>query len=437
MRTQTSYRSYTLAKAGLAAAYLWYVWDFFRIHRAIQHGLSSLLHPPATMAFVGIAPMDEALRSWAEALSRPAMTAVFLGAAPVAMGLYAWGRHRWLQAAVGLWASFSLIALSAIAGAFVTTADIWLHFSFLAYALAALVSPGWDEEGAGLSRQAWALNPTLSSTYAWLLVLLQFTVYFYAGVSKLAYGWEPWTTGRALQNLAYDHAMRASVQGLVLPGWIALGLCYVTLAQRLIVPFGFFLGDRGRFWSALCLGSMHLGYALLMHVNSFPLIGIASLLMVWPPSRQAPHAAPVAESRSSLRPLAIYVFSAWLLLEPARLIVSNVAFPGEAKLLLAPVWNMFADGGVNAAGRWRLVLETPQGKLDATGIPLSLLPGTWRDRFYIDHLYRDLLNGTPPPGSSGDLLVTTARRLYAEQATAAHADPTILYSGFDLYDLKR
>lgn len=433
MRTQTSYRSYTCAKAGMAAAYLWYVWDFYRIHLSIRNGLAELLHPPQTMLFVGSEAWDVQLRALAEALSRPGMTLGFLLAAPVAMGLYLWGRRRWVQVAVGLWVSFSMVALSAIAGAFLTTADIWVHFVFLAYALAALLQgpSGWEEDEPGYDRERWARNPTLSSTYAWLIVLLQFTVYFYAGVSKLTYGWGPWTTGRALQNLAFDHSMRGFVQGWAVPGWMALALCYVTLAQRLIVPFGFFLGPRWRFWSALCLTAMHTGYALLMHVNSFPLIGVACLLMVFPPERPA---APRPATPSPSRQLVILAFSAWLVLEPARLIITDVALPGEAKLMLAPVWNMFADGGVHAGGSWRLIFEVPGGKVDATGIPLKLLPGLWRDRFYVDHLYHDLLGGEPQPGSSAELLVSAARRRFAEEQSAAHADPAIYSSGFDLYE---
>ena len=86
----------------------------------------------------------------------------------------------------------------------------------------------------------WRDNPALSSTYAWLVVLLQFCVYFYAGINKLLDGWVPWTTGVALQNLAFDSSMHEFVRGTHVPYWLSLILCYVTLVQRLIVPFGFF-----------------------------------------------------------------------------------------------------------------------------------------------------------------------------------------------------
>jgi len=42
-RYQTPYRFYTLAKAGFALAYFWYMLDFFRIHAALLNGLSALL----------------------------------------------------------------------------------------------------------------------------------------------------------------------------------------------------------------------------------------------------------------------------------------------------------------------------------------------------------------------------------------------------------
>src|SRR6202012_3389958 len=100
-------------------------------------------------------------------------------------------------------------------------------------------------------------------------------------INKLVDGWTPWTTGVALQNLAIDSSMHDFVRGTHVPYWLSLILCYVTLGQRLVVPFGFFL-KRYRIWSVLILGTMHIGYAILMQVNLFPVVGIASLLLILP-----------------------------------------------------------------------------------------------------------------------------------------------------------
>src|SRR5580658_2174005 len=180
--------------------------------------------------------------------------------------------------------SFSMISLNCLVGVFSSTVDVWVNLVFVIYGLVALVSPAdeWEKSEAGLSLARWRDDPQLASAFAWLVVWLQFLVYFFAGVNKLVLGWVPWTTGVALQNLAIDSSIHDFARGTHVPYWISLVLCYVTLIQRLVVPFGFFF-MRYRFWSVLILGTMHVGYAILMNVNLFPLIGIASLLMILPP----------------------------------------------------------------------------------------------------------------------------------------------------------
>jgi hypothetical protein len=66
-------------------------------------------------------------------------------------------------------------------------------------------------------------------------------------------------------------------------------------------------------------------------------------------------------------------FSLHLLLESAQLtIFSPKAW--ENKLMAVPAWGMFADGGVSSGGKWRLLLETPQGEVDGTALSLQPLP---------------------------------------------------------------
>ncbi len=198
-RYLTSYRFYTLAKLGFGLGYLWYIGDFFRIHVAIWHQLSVLPPDHSEVIFSGNSQLDVFLRPAAVFLGGKAMAWVFVLVSPMAAGLYVWGRHRWLQLAVGCWMSFSMISLTALIGVFNTTANIWLNYIFVFYSLTALIcfTDEWENRESGFSLVKWRNNPALSSTYAWLVVLLQFSVYFYAGINKLLDGWVPWTTGVA------------------------------------------------------------------------------------------------------------------------------------------------------------------------------------------------------------------------------------------------
>jgi Vitamin K-dependent gamma-carboxylase len=444
-RYQTSYRFYTLAKIGFALAYLWYIWDFFRIHVAIWDQLSPLLSDPSDIIFSGNPYWDVFLRRIAIFLNGKAIVWIFVLTSPLAVGLYLWGRNKWLQFAVGCWMSFSMISLTALVGIFTSTVDIWVNLAFVIYSLIALTSPAdeWEKCESGLSLARWRDDPSLASAYAWLMVLLQFAVYFFAGVNKLIYGWKPWTTGVALQNLAFDSSMHEFVRGTSVPYWLSLILCYITLLQRLVVPFGFFF-RRYRFWSVLILGTMHIGYAILMYVNLFPLIGMASLLLIlpprtWPRPRASAKAAPpggkmVSSHRQTtlVKDIVIGLFSLWLVMESSRLTLFS-AMPWENKLMVVPAWRMFADGGVFAGGKWRLILVTPHGKVDATDIALQALPHLWRDRFYIDTIFHDLLNKHTAPGSLVDRLIQSTEKTYRDRQLQLNESPVVLNVSFDLY----
>jgi hypothetical protein len=143
----------------------------------------------------------------------------FALSSPVAAGLFLWGRHKWLQLAVGCWISFSMISLNCLVGVFSSTVDVWVNLVFVTYSVVALVIPAdeWEKSEAGLSRARWRDNPTLTSAFAWLVVWLQFLVYFFAGVNKLVFGWIPWTTGVALQNLAIDSSIHDFARGTHIP----------------------------------------------------------------------------------------------------------------------------------------------------------------------------------------------------------------------------
>jgi hypothetical protein len=439
-----------LSKIGFSVAYLWYVSDFFRIHIAIWNQLSLLLPDPRNIVLSGNPQLDAVVRGMAIFLSGRAMVWAFALSSPVAAGLFLWGRHKWLQLAVGCWISFSMISLNSLVGVFSSTVDVWVNLVFVTYSLVALVSPAdeWEKSEAGLSLSRWRDNPSLASAFAWLVVWLQFLVYFFAGVNKLVFGWIPWTTGVALQNLAIDSSFHDFARGTHIPYWISLILCYVTLLQRLVVPFGFFF-RRYRFWSVLILGTMHLGYAILMNVNLFPLIGIASLLMILPPrtstlprviskttssggQRVSPARRTVALKAAWVENTVICLFAVGLALESARLTHFD-ALPWENKLMITPGWKMFADGGMVAGGEWRIILSTPRERIDATDIALQALPHLWRDRFYINIIFSDLLNRNTGPGSLVDRLARSTMKMYRERQLRSNLRPMMGNCGFELY----
>jgi hypothetical protein len=400
----TSYRFYTLAKIGFSLAYLWFITDFFRIHVAYWNGLSSLLsNSSETVPSVNFS-LDDLFAG------KICVWVVFV-ASPFIAGLYLWGRHRWLQLAVGSWMNLSMISMISFVGIFCSTADIWLSYVFLTYSLSALICPSseWSSREPGFSRVMWREDPILRSTYAWLIVLVQFTVYFFAGVNKLVFGWEPWTTGTALQNLSIDSSMHDYCRGIPVPFWISFILCYITLMQRFVVPFGFFF-MRYRGWAVLILGAMHAGYDLLMQVAIFPVIGVSSLLMIVPPrslalplfslpSLHQPRAVRrLLQNNTPLRllpRLVLILFSISLLLESTRMTISPGTF-WENRLIVVPAWRMFADGGENAGESWRLIFQTPNGEIDETDQIKQMLPHLWRDRFYLDEILHEVL--AQPPG---------------------------------------
>ena len=101
--------------------------------------------------------------------------------------------------------------------------------------------------------------------------------------------------------------------------------------------------------------------------------------------------------------------------------------------MIVPAWKMFADGGVAAGGKWRLILSTPAGDVDATDLSLQFLPHIWRDRFYVDTIFHDVADNNAGPNSLVDRLLKETEKDYADRQTLVRGDPTVMGSAFDLY----
>jgi hypothetical protein len=442
-RYSTSYRLFILTKAGLGAAYLWLCWDFLRIDLALQGGLRELIPGLYHERICGNELANSILIHLLAFLSTPAAIWIYCIFAPLVVGCYVWGRFRWLQVGVGVWAWISMIGLTARASIVMTTADFWLSWCFILYAVSGLVTPRgkWEESQPYLSREGWREGRIIHSEYAWLMVILQFTVYFYAGVNKLVYGWTAWTSGVALQNLFYDPAMHSYLRGMHLPYLVSLILCYATLFQRLIVPFGFF-STRYRNWTVLILGTMHIGYELVMKVAIFPLVGIACLLLIIYPEKSA-EAVP---SKAARKILAIAVVGL-LLIEPAVMSYYSDDPPyWNVKLATQLHWIMFADGGSQSKERFRIAImvhDPSTGDVhydEVTDLPFSYFPYTWRTRLYEQAILRKAIQAQRPGASyvgTDSYLedyIHAAVRLYKIQTGRPRIEQFVL--SIDPYDKK-
>jgi len=427
----SSYRPFILTKFGLAVAYLWFCWDFIRLNLALHRHLLELI-PPLEKEVIcndsGLNGVFIALLSFA---GQPIACWMYLILSPIAVAIYLWGRFRWLQVGTAAWIWLSIVGLTAHLSVLMTTADFWLSWCFILYLVAGLITPSglWETSQPSFKIDLWRSNPAISSEYAFLLVILQFTVYFYAGLNKLIFGWAAWTSGTALQDLMYDPAMHNYVRGVSLPYVISFLLCYITLAQRLVLPFGFF-SMRFRLLAVTILGLMHLGYEAVMQVAIFPLIGISCLLVIIPPkqlavpllaksSRVPPKQArkqakakksfldsiPSGTPRLSQKLLAMSVV-VLLLVEPAIMSYESSDPPyWNVKLATQLHWIMFADGGSASKERFKVRVEvydpaTGVSHLeDATDLPLSYFPATWRTRLYSKEILNKAL-AAQHPGSS-------------------------------------
>jgi hypothetical protein len=418
------YRNLVFFRAAIALTYLWVAGDFFVIARlrATDRAFASLLPPPSFETFFPSHPhWNQWLGRQLDYLANPDVFCwLLLGSIFLAVG-FALGRcPRICQ--VGL--SLMMILCGAEAPLFQSSADSWLFWTiFLGI---------WAPADTPVTRSGWRANPTVPSRYAALAVFLSFTVYFFAGCSKIAIGGDQWLGGTALQNIAFDPAMRGVFRGLTAPYWISAILCYYTLFQRLIIPFFFFLGRGWQIASILILGSMHVIYAILMHVSIFPAMGLACLILV--PTSSLPAASGIPSSAWT-RLWAIPGLAALALmavmptLQVAEKCSRSCAYlsheiPRWSFAFYYPLrWEMFASGGARSHDQWRfLITRNKTEVIDITDRIDRHLPGTWRTRFYRDSLDRDAYALSLAPGTptkrldfSFQLYLLASQDIYLEE----------------------
>jgi len=424
----SSYRPFILTKFGLAIAYMWFCWDFIRLNLALHRHLLELIPPLGKEVICNDTGLNGFFIASLSFVGQPIACWMYLILSPVAVAIYIWGRFRWLQVGVAAWIWLSIVGLAAHLSVLMTTADFWLSWCFILYLVAGLITPSglWHASQPSFRIDLWQSNPTISSEYAFLLVILQFTVYFYAGLNKLIFGWTAWTSGTALRDLMYDPAMRSYVRGISLPYIISFLLCYVTLAQRLVLPFGFF-SMRFRLLAVIVLVLMHLGYEAVMQVAIFPLVGISCLLVMIPPkqltvplfaklSKVPPKQAhkqakarksyldsiPAGVPRLSQKIFAMSVVFL-LLVEPAIMSYDSSDPPyWNVKLATQLHWIMFADGGSASKERFKVRVEVYDPTTDAshledvTDLPLRYFPATWRTRLYSKEIFNKALAAQHP-----------------------------------------
>ncbi len=241
--------------------------------------------------------------------------------------------------------------------------------------------------------------------------------------------------------------MRDYALGIPVPFVISFVLCYVTLFQRLVVPFGFFI-MRYRGWAVLILAAMHVGYEALMQVAIFPLVGISGLLLIVPPRELA---LPLFSRPSLKRDKRLRHYLKSTAGKPPRLAQHLAIILAAAILLIGPIvnialtpnlpywtiksgtllhWTMFSDGGSQARLRLRvgLLVRDPRTGLsrydEVTNLPLNYLPETWRTRFYQQTLLFKAISARHASSvelSHNEYLapyIRTAMKLYAAESAS-------------------
>ncbi len=185
----------------------------------------------------------------------------------------AWAWSPWVGAGLGAlclgWRRAANPALTALAllhyvvtlknGRLYTEGDAWLWLMVLAF----LAIPAKDSP--------------IESYWVGVLKLVGFCVYFFAGLHKIIV--PDWRTGIALQNVFLDHDLiNARYSFVAETPWMYFLSAWITLFQRLVVPWGLWSSRRElRLVSAGLLALMHYSYMVIMNLGTFSWVGILFL----------------------------------------------------------------------------------------------------------------------------------------------------------------
>jgi len=82
------------------------------------------------------------------------------------------------------------------------------------------------------------------------------------------------------------------------------------------------------------------------------------------------------------------------------------------------------------------IFVTPRERIDATAIPREALPHIWRDRFYINDVFNDLVNKNTGYSSLVGRLARATRMMYRERQIQMNQSPAIRTIGFEPYTWK-
>ncbi len=389
LRRSVPYRNLVFFRFGLAITFLWFLHDFYVINQTkfLDETFRNLIPAPTFESFCADPGWNHWLgQKFADLTYPPTFQWILLGAVPLAI-CFALGRIPRLSA-VGI--SLVMVLCGASAPLFQSSADSWLFWAiFLSL---------WAPADPPLTIKNWRENPAVESRYVALAVFLSFTVYFFAGCSKLVLGGHQWLGGTALQNIAFDPSVREAFRGMIVPHWISLILCYYTLFQRLVVPFFFYMSRPWQIAAIVILGTMHFGYNTLMYVSIFPALGLSFLLLI---PTTSPHPYPTTVSRwfwlwriPGTTALVIMVVMPLLQVisrSSDKLSYMGHSLPRWTYAFYYPLrWEMFAYGGIRSRDDWQfLIVKNHKEVIDITHLIDRHLPPIWRTRFYHDSLDGD------------------------------------------------
>ena len=185
-----------------------------------------------------------------------------------------------------------------------------------------------------------------------VLKLVGFLVYFFAGLNK-AIHWE-WWNGQTLLTIIRDPSVtKGPFQIFASMPKVCMVLGWVTLFQRLVVPWGLF--SSRVLVRRICAGilvAMHISYMFTLDVGTFSWVGILYLSLFFFPNAPSKNGYFHWPPANSARLATASLFAGFLVLMPLLAFAGKFGFPGaDLESAMTPRgfgmrWNMFAESFV-------------------------------------------------------------------------------------------